>query len=58
MARLPGFAQIHPMQPASTVQGALKLMFELQQWLAELTGLPGVCLTPAAGAPKSSVYCK
>jgi glycine dehydrogenase subunit 2 len=50
IARLPGFAQIHPMQPASTVQGALKLMFELQQWLAELTGLPGVCLTPAAGA--------
>lgn len=50
MARLPGFAQIHPMQPESTVQGALKLMHELQGWLAELTGLPGVCLTPAAGA--------
>lgn len=50
IARLPGFAAIHPMQPASTVQGALKLMYELQQWLAELTGLPGVCLTPAAGA--------
>jgi len=50
MARLPGFAHIHPKQPDSTVQGALKLMYELQQWLAELTGLPGVCLTPAAGA--------
>ncbi|MFA5591868.1 MAG: aminomethyl-transferring glycine dehydrogenase subunit GcvPB [Micavibrio sp.] len=50
IARLPGFAQIHPLQPASTVQGALKVMYELQQWLAELTGLPGVCLTPAAGA--------
>lgn len=50
MARLPGFSQIHPLQPASTVQGALKLMYELQGWLAELTGLPGVCLTPAAGA--------
>ncbi|PZQ44850.1 MAG: aminomethyl-transferring glycine dehydrogenase subunit GcvPB [Micavibrio aeruginosavorus] len=50
LARLPGFAQVHPLQPASTVQGALKVMFELQQWLAELTGLPGVCLTPAAGA--------
>ncbi len=50
MARLPGFAHVHPLQPASTVQGALKVMFELQEWLAELTGLPGVCLTPAAGA--------
>jgi len=50
IARLPGFAQVHPLQPASTVQGALKVMFELQGWLAELTGLPGVCLTPAAGA--------
>ncbi|GJL86238.1 MAG: glycine dehydrogenase (aminomethyl-transferring) [Micavibrio sp.] len=50
LARLPGFAQIHPMQPESTVQGALKLMYELQDWLAELTGLPGVCLAPAAGA--------
>ena len=50
MARLPGFAQIHPMQPESTVQGALRLMHELQGWLAELTGLPGVCLSPAAGA--------
>ncbi|MBI1301235.1 MAG: aminotransferase class V-fold PLP-dependent enzyme [Alphaproteobacteria bacterium] len=50
MARLPGFAHIHPMQPTSTVQGALELMYELQNWLAELTGLPGVCLSPAAGA--------
>ncbi|HBR69798.1 MAG TPA: aminomethyl-transferring glycine dehydrogenase subunit GcvPB [Rhodospirillaceae bacterium] len=50
LARLPGFAQIHPLQPESTVQGALKLMHELQHWLAELTGLPGVCLAPAAGA--------
>lgn len=50
IARFPGFSRIHPMQPASTVQGALRLMHELQQWLGELTGLPGVCLTPAAGA--------
>ncbi len=50
LARLPGFAHIHPMQPDSTVQGAYKLMYELQEWLAELTGLPGVCLSPAAGA--------
>ncbi|MCB1563806.1 MAG: aminomethyl-transferring glycine dehydrogenase subunit GcvPB [Alphaproteobacteria bacterium] len=50
MARLPGHAHIHPAQPESTVQGALKLMYELQSWLSEMTGLPGVCLTPAAGA--------
>jgi glycine dehydrogenase subunit 2 len=50
IARYPGFALAHPMQPTSTVQGTLKVMFELQNWLAELTGLPGVCLTPAAGA--------
>lgn len=50
VARFPGFAHIHPLQPQSTVQGALAVMFDLQNWLAELTGLPGVCLTPAAGA--------
>ncbi len=50
LARLPGFANIHPLQPACTVQGALKVMHELQNWLAELTGLQGVCLSPAAGA--------
>ena len=44
VARLPGFAHIHPLQPVSTVQGALELMYELQEWLGELTGLPGVCL--------------
>jgi glycine dehydrogenase subunit 2 len=50
VARLPGFAHIHPKQPDETVQGALRLMYELQHWLAELTNLPGVCLSPAAGA--------
>lgn len=50
MARLPGFAHIHPMQPEESVQGALKLMHHLQDALAELSGLPAVCLTPAAGA--------
>ena len=50
LARLPGFAHIHPMQEESTVQGALELMYRLQHYLAELTALPGVCLTPAAGA--------
>ncbi len=50
VARLPGFAHIHPKQPESTIQGALGVMYELQNWLAELTNLPGVCLSPAAGA--------
>lgn len=50
MARLPGFANIHPLQDQSTVQGALELMYELQNWLAKLTGLGAVCLAPAAGA--------
>ncbi len=50
LARLAGFAHIHPMQPESTTQGALELMHELQHWLGELTGLRGVCLTPSAGA--------
>jgi len=50
LARLSGFAQIHPMQPQSTAQGALELMYELQNWLAELTGLKGVCMAPSAGA--------
>ena len=49
MARLSGF-NIHPMQPESTIQGALELMHELENWLKELTGLPGITLNPAAGA--------
>lgn len=50
MARLPGLSDIHPMQDQSTVQGALELMYNLQNWLATLTGLGGVSLAPAAGA--------
>lgn len=49
-ARIPGFSQIHPMQPAETVQGALALMYELQRWLAEISGFSEVTLQPAAGA--------
>ena len=43
-------AGLHPYQPESTAQGQLKILFELQEMLAELSGLPGVCLQPAAGA--------
>jgi glycine dehydrogenase subunit 2 len=50
MARLPGFADIHPLQPVSTVQGALELMNQLAHWLMVLTNTSAVCLTPKAGA--------
>ncbi len=50
MARLPGFADIHPLQPQSTVQGALELMDRLAHWLKTLTGMPAVAMTPKAGA--------
>lgn len=49
-ARMPGLAQIHPLQPVSTVQGALALLYRLQQDLAEITGMDAVSLQPAAGA--------
>lgn len=49
-ARLPGFALIHPLQPVETVQGALALMYGLQEMLKEIGGFAGVTLQPAAGA--------
>ncbi|HVL72434.1 MAG TPA: aminomethyl-transferring glycine dehydrogenase subunit GcvPB [Beijerinckiaceae bacterium] len=50
MARLPGFSDVHPLQPVSTVQGALELMHELARYLTTLTGMPAVALSPKAGA--------
>jgi glycine dehydrogenase subunit 2 len=50
MARLPGFATIHPYQDVSTAQGALELMYEAQEWLKEIGGFAAVSLQPAAGA--------
>jgi glycine dehydrogenase subunit 2 len=50
LARLAGFADIHPLQPQSTVSGALELMDRLAHWLKTLTGMPAVALTPKAGA--------
>jgi len=50
VARLPGFAQIHPLQDPRTVQGALELMYHLQCYLAEIAGFDAVTLQPAAGA--------
>ncbi len=49
-ARLPGFAGAHPLQDASLSQGALRLMYELQNDLAEISGFDAVSLQPAAGA--------
>jgi glycine dehydrogenase subunit 2 len=50
VACLPGFADTHPMAPAAQVQGNLALLYTLQDWLKEITGLPAVTLQPAAGA--------
>jgi glycine dehydrogenase subunit 2 len=50
VARMPGFADIHPLQPADTVQGALELIHRLAGWLVELTGMHSVAMSPKAGA--------
>ncbi|MGQ0559157.1 MAG: aminomethyl-transferring glycine dehydrogenase subunit GcvPB [Sphingosinicella sp.] len=50
IARLPGFADIHPLQPADSVQGALELVHMLGDWLLRLTGMHSVAMSPKAGA--------
>src|SRR5687768_16838315 len=50
VARLPGFADIHPLQPTSSVPGALELIHELGRWLVELTGMAAIAMSPKAGA--------
>ncbi len=50
VAIMPGWAQIHPYQPEDTVQGALQVMYELQDMLCELVGMNAITLQPAAGA--------
>ncbi|MEQ9519847.1 MAG: aminomethyl-transferring glycine dehydrogenase subunit GcvPB [Parvibaculum sp.] len=50
MARLPGFADVHPLQPQKTVQGAIALIELVADWLKELTGMPAVAMSPKAGA--------
>ena len=49
-ARMPGFGDIHPLQPLSTVPGAIALMQELSSWLMTMTGMPAIALSPKAGA--------
>lgn len=50
VARIGGYTNLHPLAPEEESQGALELMYHLQEDLAEITGLPGVSLQPAAGA--------
>ncbi len=50
VARLPGFADIHPLQPKQTVAGAFEAIAELADWLVTLTGMAAVALSPKAGA--------
>lgn len=50
MARLPGFGDIHPLQPLSTVKGAVELIDELARWLMVSTGTSAVAMSPKAGA--------
>ncbi len=50
VARMKGFADVHPLQPQHTVQGALAVIHELAEWLITLTGMHGVAMSPKAGA--------
>ena len=50
IARMRGFSDIHPYTPEALSQGILELMYELQGFLAEITGMDDVALQPAAGA--------
>lgn len=50
VARYPGFGQLHPLTDQEGAQGALALMYDLQKWLAEISGMAAVSLAPAAGA--------
>ncbi len=50
MARLPGFADVHPLQPVDTVQGAFEVIHQLAHWLTTLTGMHSVAMSPKAGA--------
>ena len=50
VARFEGFADLHPLQPTSTTQGAIEVMDQLAHWLCTMTGMPAVALSPKAGA--------
>jgi glycine dehydrogenase subunit 2 len=50
VARMPGFADVHPLAPVDTVQGALAVIHQLAEWLVTLTGMHSVAMSPKAGA--------
>ena len=50
MAALPGFTQIHPLQPEHSVQGCLEVLKKSEEYLCEITGMDGMTFQPAAGA--------
>ncbi|MEN9683278.1 MAG: hypothetical protein RLZZ427_1029 [Pseudomonadota bacterium] len=50
LARLPGFADVHPLQPQQTVPGAIEVIAQLAEWLVALTGMAAVAMSPKAGA--------
>ena len=50
VARMPGFADVHPLQPQETVQGAYAVIHQLAEWLITLTGMHSVAMSPKAGA--------
>jgi len=50
VSRLPGIGDLHPLQPVSTVRGALDIIDQCAHWLKTLTGMPAVAMSPAAGA--------
>ncbi|WP_028388835.1 aminomethyl-transferring glycine dehydrogenase subunit GcvPB [Legionella fairfieldensis] len=49
-ASISGFSNQHPLTPEEASQGFLQVLYELQEYLAEITGMSGVCLTPMAGS--------
>lgn len=57
MARLAGFANLHPLTPESHAQGALQLIYELEKYLCEITGFAAFSLQPAAGAHGELTCC-
>ena len=57
VARLPGFADVHPLQPVDTVQGGLQLIHGLGEWLIGLTGMHSVAMSPKAGRMGSCAGC-
>src|SRR5205085_3027062 len=50
LASLPGMASLHPLQPDNSVQGMLQMLFEMQNYLSEISGFEAISLQPAAGA--------